>query len=147
MPALNTTDLNDLYQELILDHSQHPTQQGVLEDANCCHEGHNPLCGDKITVYLKKTGNLVQAAQFEGEGCAISIASASLMMEAVTKKSLQEIETLFDSFHGWLLEGKDTPYDYLGKLVVFAGVKQFPIRVKCVTLCWHTLLAALASRE
>ena len=136
--------LRDLYQEIIIDHGREPRNFGKLENANHRKIGVNPLCGDKLTLYLFERNGFVEEACFEGTGCAISVASASLMIEAVKGKSLQEIEKLFANFHRLLTAGKATEID-MGKLAVFAGVAEFPVRVKCATLPWHTLKAALAN--
>jgi len=139
------TDLQDLYQELILDHGRRPRNFGRLEDANKTAEGYNPLCGDKIRVYVKVAGDVVEDIKFEGAGCAISTASASIMTDALKGKSRAESEQLFKAFHD-LVTGQpprpDTPD--LGKLEVFSGVSEFPTRVKCATLSWHTLRSALS---
>jgi len=134
--------LRDLYQEIIVDHAKEPRNFGKLEKAHHCQVGHNPLCGDKLIVYLIEQNGMVKDLQFEGEGCAISVASASLMTEAVKGKSVDEVKKLFGYFHLLVTEGKEPEAD-LGKLAVFAGVAEFPIRVKCATLAWHTLNAAL----
>lgn len=139
-------DLRDLYQEVILDHNRRPRNFGALADANRQAEGHNPLCGDRIQVFLHVEGDQVEGISFEGAGCAISQASASLMTEALKGKSVADAHALFASFHGLVTRGSDDP-DRLGKLAVFAGVREFPIRVKCATLAWHTLEAALAKRD
>jgi nitrogen fixation protein NifU and related proteins len=140
------SDLRDLYQELILDHTKRPRNFGVLQTANCRADGHNPLCGDKITVFLNVANGVVQDARFQGSGCAISTASASMMTESIKGKPVTDVEVLFERFHQMLTgtnEVADNIYDELGKLVVFSGVKEFPVRVKCATLAWHTLHAAL----
>jgi nitrogen fixation NifU-like protein len=139
------SDLRELYQELIIDHSKRPRNFRVLEAANHTSEGYNPLCGDKVTVFLELEEDRVKNVSFQGSGCAISTASASVMTESVKGKTLAEVETLFEVFHH-LVTGK--PPDggkapELGKLVVFSGVSEFPVRVKCATLAWHTLHAAL----
>ena len=144
-------DLLDLYQEVILDHNKHPRNRGVLSDPDHQADGDNPLCGDKLTLYLEMDGDRVRDIRFEGKGCAISVASASLMTEAIKGKSTQEIEALFEDFHELLtgdpsVAGEASPE--LGKLAVFSGVREFPVRVKCATLSWHTLKSALTgSRE
>jgi nitrogen fixation NifU-like protein len=138
------TDLQDLYQELILDHGRRPRNFRPLEGATRSAEGYNPLCGDKIKIYVKLDDDVVEDISFEGVGCAISTASASIMTETLKGKSRAEVKELFQAFHD-LVTGRratvDTPE--LGKLVVFSGVSEFPIRVKCATLSWHTLRAAL----
>ena len=138
------TDLQDLYQELILDHSRRPRNLRKLAEASRSAEGFNPLCGDKVKVYLKMSGNTVTDASFEGSGCAISTASASIMTEALKGKTREEAEALFEAFHD-LVTGRPMAVDSpdLGKLEVFSGVSEFPIRVKCATLSWHTMKAAL----
>jgi len=139
------SDLRDLYQETILVHNRHPRNRGALADAHRQADGHNPLCGDSLTVYLKFDGDVVSDIRFAGEGCAISTASASLMTEAVKGLTRGEVEALFDSFHAALTA--DGPTAELGKLRVLAGVREFPMRVKCATLAWHTLKQALEQRE
>ncbi|HEY1951057.1 MAG TPA: SUF system NifU family Fe-S cluster assembly protein [Bryobacteraceae bacterium] len=137
-------DLGDLYQELILDHSKRPRNFAPLEGANASAEGYNPLCGDKVTVQLKLENNVIRDASFHGSGCAISTASASLMTEALKGRTRAEAEVLFERFHE-LLTGKLEAPPELGKLAVFSGVREYPMRVKCATLAWHTLHAALQS--
>lgn len=137
--------LDDLYQEIILDHSKKPRNFKELSDANHKADGYNPLCGDKVSVYLKLEDGFVEDLSFMGSGCAISTASASLMTETLKGKSLGEIETLFKNFHK-LVTGKSVASTQLGKLAVFYGVSQFPVRVKCATLVWHTLQAAIESK-
>jgi len=136
--------LRELYQEMIVDHGKHPRNSGKLPHANYQHAGHNPLCGDKLVVYLYERDGKVEDVRFEGTGCAISMASASLMTETVKGKSIPEIEKLFGCFHQLVTEGKEADA-MLGKLAIFAGVAEFPVRVKCATLAWHTLNAALAN--
>jgi nitrogen fixation protein NifU and related proteins len=139
------SDLRELYQELIIDHSKRPRNFRVLEGANRKSDGYNPLCGDKVTVFLELEGERVKNIGFQGSGCAISTASASVMTESIKGKSLEEAEALFDVFHD-LVTGKppsNGKAPELGKLVVFSGVSEFPARVKCATLAWHTLRAAL----
>ncbi|HKA20961.1 MAG TPA: SUF system NifU family Fe-S cluster assembly protein [Blastocatellia bacterium] len=139
------TDLQDLYQELILDHGRRPRNFGKLADANKTAEGYNPLCGDKIRVYVKVGGDVVEDIKFEGAGCAISTASASIMTDALKGKTRAESEQLFKAFHD-LVTGhqQEAETQDLGKLAVFSGVSEFPTRVKCATLSWHTLRAALS---
>ena len=134
--------LRELYQEMIVDHGKQPRNLGKLEGATHCQVGHNPLCGDKLCLYVLEQSGTVEQARFEGTGCAISVASASLMTEAVKGKTVAEVHALFDGFHQMLTEGKE-PAENLGKLAVFAGVMEYPVRVKCATLPWHTLKAAL----
>lgn len=140
------SELRELYQQLIVDHSKRPRNFGKLETANRRAVGHNPLCGDKLVLHLLVDGNVVKEARFEGSGCAISTASASLMTEAVKGKSEAEAERLFKAFQE-LVTGDPTQErstEGLGKLAVFAGVAEFPMRVKCATLAWHTLKTALS---
>ncbi|HEC17367.1 MAG TPA: SUF system NifU family Fe-S cluster assembly protein [Sedimenticola sp.] len=139
------TDLRELYQEVIIDHSRNPRNFGKLDAADRIARGNNPLCGDKLTLYLKLDENdVITDVSFEGAGCAISISSASLMTEMLKGKTLQQAEALFQAFHG-LIMGENTPDRDagLGKLKVLEGVKAFPSRVKCATLAWHMLHAAL----
>ncbi len=142
------SDLRELYQEVILDHSRQPRHFRVLEPADARAEGHNPLCGDRITVFLRVSGDRVREVAFQGSGCAISMASASMMAQAVHGATRSEIDAMYRSFHE-LVTGRgslDAAPAGLGKLAVFAGVCKFPVRVKCSTLCWHTLRAALEQR-
>jgi nitrogen fixation NifU-like protein len=135
--------IDDLYQETILDHSKRPRNHHSLSDANRKAEGYNPLCGDKLKLYLKMEGDVVKDVSFEGAGCAISTASASLMTESLKGKTREEAMRLIDKFHDLLTT--DTPASRdLGKLVVFCGVRDYPARVKCATLAWHTLKSALS---
>lgn len=138
--------LRELYQEIIVDHGKNPRNFGTLSNANHCQSGHNPLCGDRITIYVQENNGLIVDVKFEGAGCAISVASASLMSEAIKGKQINDINLLFDHFHHLVTEGKEPAAD-LGKLAVFAGVSEFPIRVKCATLAWHTLKAALQNES
>lgn len=138
------SDLRDLYQEVIIDHSRRPRNFGPLPEHNRRAEGFNPLCGDQLTLYLKINNGIIEAASFEGSGCAISTASASLLTEALKGRNEKQAEALFASFHA-LVTGEPTASDAvpLGKLQVLAGVQEFPARIKCATLAWHTLQAAL----
>lgn len=139
-------DLRELYQQVILDHGRKPRNFGPLEDANHEAEGFNPLCGDQIHVFLKVTPDeTVHSARFTGSGCTICTASASLMTASIQGKSRQEIGAMFERFHDLVAgeDGKKSSEELLGKLNVFGGVREFPIRVKCATLPWHTLKAAL----
>ena len=139
-------ELRDLYQEVILEHSKKPRNYGLLESANHKVEGYNPLCGDHYTLFLKvEDGNILDIA-FQGAGCAISKASASMMTQAVKGKSAAEAEALFTRFHD-LVTGQGGDADSLGKLAVFAGVSEYPLRVKCATLAWHAMRAALKGEE
>jgi nitrogen fixation protein NifU and related proteins len=138
------SDLRDLYQEVILDHNRRPRNFGRLADANCSAEGFNPLCGDSLTLYLKLVDGVIEGVSFEGTGCAISTASASLMTEALKGKTAQEAQTLFEGFHALLVaDYRADAAASLGKLQALSGVREFPLRVKCATLAWHTLQAAL----
>jgi len=137
-------DLRDLYQEVLLDHNRRPRNFGRLAGANRSAEGFNPLCGDKLTLYLKLVDGVIEGVSFEGAGCAISTASASLMTEALKGKTEQEAQALFEGFHALLTTGHGADSAVpLGKLEVLSGVHEFPVRVKCATLAWHTLHAAL----
>jgi nitrogen fixation NifU-like protein len=142
-------DLRDLYQEVILDHTKRPRNFGKLEGGSLHAEGYNPLCGDKVTVYLQMDGDIVRNIAFEGEGCAISTASASMMTESLKGKTRADAEELFECFHTLVTREKcPVPISQkLGKLAVFAGVREFPMRVKCATLAWHTMNAALHGVE
>jgi nitrogen fixation NifU-like protein len=137
--------LRELYQEMILDHSRSPRNFGVMRDASHQHHGHNPLCGDKLTVFLMIADGTIHDVQFEGAGCAISMASASLMTEAVKSKTQVDFEQLFQAFHRLVTEGHQV--EELGKLAVLSGVSEFPVRVKCATLALHTLKAALMNDQ
>ena len=138
------TELQDLYQELILDHGRRPRNFKALDGATQNAEGYNPLCGDKVKIYVKMEGDVLRDISFEGAGCAISTASASIMTETLKGKTRADAEELFQTFHD-LVTGQKAKVDApeLGKLEVFSGVSEFPIRVKCATLSWHTLRAAL----
>ncbi len=144
------SELRDLYQEIILDHNRRPRNFGAVAEANHSAEGYNPLCGDKITLELRIEDGKIVDVGFEGEGCAISTASASVMTEALKGKSVEQAEKLFEDMIE-LLTGDPTeeasPSPEMGKLAVFAGVREYPVRVKCATLAWHTLMAALQSEE
>ncbi len=138
------SELRELYQELIIDHGRTPRNFGKLESANHIKEGYNPLCGDKVTVYLLEKAGVVTDVKFEGAGCAISMASASLMTQALKGKTLEAVRCLFDDFHQLVMgTSPDTLTSNLGKLVVLGGVSKFPARVKCATLSWHTMMAAI----
>ena len=138
-------DLGDLYQEMILEHYKSPRNFGVLEDATRAAHGDNPLCGDKIAVTLKMKGELIEDVRFKGSGCAISTASASLMTEAVKGKTKAQAEALYEKFHPMVMGTGSA--EGVGKLEVFSGVSEFPVRVKCATLAWHTLKAALEGKK
>jgi nitrogen fixation protein NifU and related proteins len=138
--------LRELYQEIIVDHGKHPRHVGKLAEANHSQVGHNPLCGDRLILYVLEKDNVVSDVSFEGSGCAISMASCSLMIEAVLNKSVPDIQHLFSLFHLLVTAGTVSEED-IGKLAVFSGVAEYPARVKCATLCWHTLMAALANEN
>jgi nitrogen fixation NifU-like protein len=141
-----SVELRELYQELILDHTRNPRNLRELAGANRRAEGVNPLCGDQATVYVAVEDGVVKDVSFVGRGCSISTASASMMTEAVKGKRLEEVEALFERFHGLVTGDPKTAEQRaagLGKLAVFAGVCEFPVRVKCASLAWHTLRAAL----
>ena len=143
------SELQDLYQELILDHNRRPRNRGRLEDASHYAEGYNPLCGDRVTISLHVEDDVVTDVRFEGSGCAISTASASLMTEALAGKTVANARALFAKFHGMVTGTSDPDGNgpALGKLAAFAGVGKYPARVKCATLAWHTLEAALQSQS
>ncbi|HEX7113684.1 MAG TPA: SUF system NifU family Fe-S cluster assembly protein [Steroidobacter sp.] len=137
-------DLKELYRDVIVDHNRHPRNFGKLEPADASADGHNPLCGDKLTLYVNLDGERIREAKFEGSGCAISVASASLLTEAIKGRTKSEVRALFEDVHA-LLTRQDAEIDpaRLGKLAALGGVREFPARVKCASLCWHTLNAAL----
>jgi nitrogen fixation NifU-like protein len=139
-------DLEDLYQQVILDHNKRPRNFRAMQHGSKA-EGYNPLCGDRLTVYLRVEDGRIADVSFEGSGCAISKASASLMTETVKGKTLEDAQALFDRFQQMITRAPDAPVEDLGKLSVFAGVRQFPVRVKCASLAWHTLRAAADARE
>lgn len=136
-------DLRELYQEIIIDHNKNPRNHHDMSTATSEARGYNPLCGDKLTVYIHVTHQMVDDISFVGCGCAISQASASLMTDAIKGKSVSEAHALFDRFHAMLTSNKDVADHALDKLTVLAGVRAYPARVKCATLAWHTLEAAL----
>ena len=138
--------VHDLYEETILDHSKRPRNCHPMQDANRQAEGYNPLCGDKLKLYLKMEGDIVKDVSFVGSGCAISTASASLMTESLKGKTRDEALKMLDKFHELLTTDAAVSKD-LGKLVVFCGVRDYPARVKCATLAWHTLKSALNNSE
>ena len=140
-------DLQDLYQQVILDHNKNPRNYREMDDATARIEGYNPLCGDHYTVFLKLDGDLIREVTFTGSGCAISKASASVMSTMVKGKTKQEAEQLFATFHG-LVTGEASPDPgKIGRLAAFAGVSEYPARVKCASLAWHTLHTALESEK
>jgi nitrogen fixation NifU-like protein len=134
------SDLRDLYQQVILDHKKNPRNFREITDANHMAHGNNPLCGDALVVYVKLDGDVIEDVSFQGSGCAISVASASLMTEILKGKTMAEAEVLYDNVHK-ALTGEDAPLE--GKLEVLSGVKEFPARVKCATLSWHTVHTAM----
>jgi nitrogen fixation protein NifU and related proteins len=137
-------DLNDLYRDVILDHNRTPRNFGRLDPSDAQAEGHNPLCGDRLSIFVRLNGDRIEDLRFEGKGCAISTASASLMTEAVKGKSRAAVGEIFERVHTLLTSQDARPAQDLGKLAALAGVREYPVRVKCATLCWHTLNAALA---
>jgi nitrogen fixation protein NifU and related proteins len=144
------TQLTDLYREVILDHNRHPRNFGHLDPHDAQADGHNPLCGDRLSITLRRNGDTLEDLRFEGHGCAISVASASMMTEAVKGKDRAAIEALFQRMHAMLTEpaaGGPGHNADLGKLAALSGVREFPARVKCASLCWHTLNAALAQHD
>lgn len=142
-------ELRELYQELIIDHGRHPRNFQKLRNPTHCQEGFNPLCGDRLILYLRIKDDKVLDASFEGTGCAISIASASLMTEQLKGKTVSQAEQLFSSFHRYLTapETPSSQDENLGKLTALGGVREFPGRIKCATLAWHALKAGLAPDE
>jgi nitrogen fixation NifU-like protein len=138
--------LTELYREVILDHNKHPRNFGRLDPHDAEAKGHNPLCGDRLTLTLQREGDRIADLKFEGNGCAISMASASMMTEAVKGRSRGEIDALFQRVHALLTEPGASSAE-LGKLASLSGVREFPARVKCASLCWHTLNAALATGD
>jgi nitrogen fixation protein NifU and related proteins len=141
---MSSADLRDLYQQVIMDHNKKPRNFREMNDANHLAHGNNPLCGDALVVFVKLEGDVIEDVSFQGSGCAISVASASLMTEALKGKTLTEAEALYESVHKQMM-GEDVEQSTLGKLEVLSGVKEFPARVKCATLSWHTMHAALDS--
>jgi nitrogen fixation NifU-like protein len=143
------SDLRELYQEVILDHNRRPRNFRTLETANRKAEGFNPLCGDRLVLYLEIEDGRVKDAAFQGSGCAISKASASMMTDSIKGRTIEEVEQLFERFHEMVTAPPGTPQDLeaLGKLGVFAGVREFPVRIKCASLAWHTLHSAVRATE
>lgn len=139
--------LNELYQEVILDHNKRPRNFRTIAPASHHAAGHNPLCGDRLSLYVQVSDDTIEDVAFQGSGCAISKASASLMTDAVKGQTLQAAHDLFDRFHAMVTTPPDQPVENMGKLSVLAGVREFPVRVKCASLCWHTLKAALERKE
>ncbi len=138
--------LTELYREVILDHNKHPRNFGRLDPHDAEAKGHNPLCGDRLTVTLQRDGDRITDIRFEGNGCAISMASASMMTEAIKGKDRATVDALFQRVHALLTDASASSAD-LGKLASLSGVREFPARVKCASLCWHTLNAALAQAD
>ena len=141
------SELRDLYQEVILDHNRRPHNFRVIDDATAKQEGYNPLCGDRLTLYLTLDGDVIKDVAFQGSGCAISKASASLMTDALKGKTVTEARELFEKFHAMITSDHEVPAADLGKLSVLAGVREFPTRIKCASLAWHTLHAALENKD
>jgi nitrogen fixation protein NifU and related proteins len=144
------SDLRDLYQEVVVDHSKRPRNFRKMEEPSRSARGYNPLCGDQVNVYVKLQNGRVADVSFEGSGCAISTASASIMTEVVKGKTVEETQALFDSFHHLVTTGDDASSpsgQSLGKLAVFSSVSDYPVRVKCATLVWHTLRSALQGEK
>lgn len=141
------SDLNDLYQEVILDHNKRPRNFRAIEGASHHADGFNPLCGDKLSLTMQVENGTIADVAFQGSGCAISKASASLMTDAVKGKSVEEAQALFQRFHTMVTTPPAQPVENMGKLSVLAGVREFPVRVKCASLAWHTLKAALDRKE
>jgi nitrogen fixation NifU-like protein len=140
-------DLKELYRDVILDHNKRPRNFGRIERSDSHAEGHNPLCGDRLTVWLRLKDDRIEDIRFEGKGCAISTASASLMTEAVKGKDRASVQSLYGRIHSLLTQRDAVPDASLGKLAALSGVREFPVRVKCASLCWHTLNAALERGE
>jgi nitrogen fixation NifU-like protein len=137
------SDLSELYQEVILDHNRKPRNFHAIDHADRTQEGYNPLCGDRLKLYIKLDGDRIADVAFQGSGCAISKASASLMTEALKGKTVDEARALFDRFHAMITSSIDSIPADLGKLSVLAGVREFPTRIKCASLAWHTMKAAV----
>ena len=140
------SELSDLYQEVILDHNRRPRNFHALAGASHSAEGYNPLCGDRLTLYLKLEGQTIADVSFEGGGCAISKASASMMTDALKGRTIAEATALFERFHRMVTTPPDQAVEDMGKLSSLAGVREFPIRVKCASLAWHTLRAAMENK-
>jgi nitrogen fixation NifU-like protein len=141
-------DLKDLYRDIIVDHNRHPRNFREMADADRRADGFNPLCGDKLTVFVRLDGDRIADVSFNGSGCAISVASASLLTESIRGRTVAEAEQLFDRMHRLLTrDDADIDVESLGKLGALSGVREFPARVKCASLCWHTLDAALHQQD
>jgi nitrogen fixation NifU-like protein len=141
------SELTDLYQEVILDHNRRPRNFREMSEASRRQEGYNPLCGDRLTLYVKLDGDRISDVSFQGTGCAISKASASLMTEAIKGRTVDEAHSLFERFHDMVTSPPEIETPDLGKLSVFAGVREFPTRIKCASLAWHTLKAAVTEQS
>lgn len=142
------SNLHDLYQEILLEHNNKPRNFRTLPDANRQADGYNPLCGDQITLYLKVEDDVITDVAFQGQGCAISRASASMLTQSVKGETLAKAEEIFDGFHALITDPKaDVDYDLLGDLEMLSGVSAFPTRIKCAVLAWHTLNAAIEGKE
>ncbi|MBI4970370.1 MAG: SUF system NifU family Fe-S cluster assembly protein [Candidatus Omnitrophica bacterium] len=141
------SEINELYQDLILDHTKKPRNFEVLEGASRHVEGYNPLCGDRYTIYVRMEGDVIRDVSFQGSGCAISKSSASMMTTIVKGKTKCEAEAIFENFHKMITGQSGVDKNKIGKLEVFHGVSEFPVRVKCASLAWHTLKAALGGEE
>jgi nitrogen fixation protein NifU and related proteins len=140
------SELSDLYQEVILDHNRKPRNFRVIEPATASQEGYNPLCGDRLKLYLTVEDGTITDVAFQGSGCAISKASASLMTEAIKGKTVDQARALFDQFHHMITSPPGSPLPEMGKLAVLSGIREFPTRVKCAGLPWHTLKAAVSEQ-
>ena len=138
------SELTDLYQEVILDHNRRPRNFRALDEPSRTQEGYNPLCGDRLTVYVKLAGDVIEEVTFQGTGCAISKASASLMTDALKGRTVVEAREIFERFHDMVTSSSDIPAADLGKLSVLAGVREYPTRIKCASLAWHALKAAVS---
>ena len=138
------SELSDLYQEVILDHNRRPRNFRAIDGASRQQEGYNPLCGDRLTLYVTLEGDRIADVAFQGSGCAISKASASLMTESLKGKTVTEARALFEKFHAMVTSSPDTEAEDLGKLSVLSGVREYPTRIKCASLAWHTLKAAVS---
>ena len=141
------SELTDLYQEVILDHNRRPRNFGTLDGASHHAEGYNPLCGDRLCLFLRVDDGVIGDVRFEGSGCAISKASASLMTDSIKGRNVEEVRRLFERFHRMVTTPPGQDVEDLGKLSVLAGVREFPVRVKCASLAWHTLKAALEREQ
>jgi nitrogen fixation NifU-like protein len=140
------SDVTDLYQEVILDHNRRPRNFRVIDPASAVQEGFNPLCGDRLTLYLTLDGNVLKDVAFQGSGCAISKASASIMTEVLKGKTVDEARALFEKFHRLITSDPSAPAEDLGKLSALSGVREFPTRIKCASLAWHAMKAAVSDQ-